>query len=93
MVCDPLESINEGIEFSLQLGAGRDWIPVALFFRGHHNLSNRAPGIIINRTLVIRGFQVEEVILEKNTPYNYTLTVCDTTEPASTQVVANCSHT
>ena len=80
LVCNPLENINDGIEFSLRLGAGRDWIPEALFFQGDHNLNSRAPGKIINGTLVIRGFQVEEVTLEQNFPYHYTLRVCGTTD-------------
>ena len=81
LVCDRLDNINEGIEFSLRLGANRDWIPVAFFFRGSHSLNSIAPGKIVNGTLVIRGFQVEEVTVQGDSQHQYTLRVCSTIKP------------
>ena len=77
---DQIDGLNEGVEFSLQFGSERGWIPIKLA-----TLSGRNGGINsipIGTTdtegnVLIRGYLLEQNELIRGVNTRYSVTVCD----------------
>ena len=70
--CDPIDSLDEGVELSLRLGSNSTWIPITLI--AIHNDTTRFDSISIGKLVVnesslcIREYSV--------TPFNGTVNIC-----------------
>ena len=88
--CNRLNTYNEGVELSLQLQDGVEWIPVSYYFltgtdtRPDLNLfiGDFVDGDGIgSNTLIMRGYQVEQVEVPAGDPSPFSIQVCGLSGP------------
>ena len=77
---DPIDGLDEGVEFSVQFGSARGWIPITLTTRSGRN--NRVNRISIGTTdtkgnVLIRGYLPELKEASRGDNTLHSVTVCD----------------
>ena len=77
---DPIDSLDEGVEFSIQFGSERGWIPITFaILSGNTNRNNDIP-IGTEDTegnVLIRGYLPEQNELIRGVNTRHSVTVCD----------------
>ena len=82
--CNRLNARNEGVELSLRLEGGVEWIPVAFYFlAGADTTDNRNLfiGTVISDILIMRGYQVAQVEVPAGDSSPFSIQVCGLSGP------------
>ena len=81
---DPIDHIDEGVEFSLQFGSERGWIPITLTILS--GITGRNASISIGTAdtegnILIRGYLPELIEADYGSTTRHSVTICDFEDP------------